>query len=181
MAVQGFLEPSSGDTKSCQLVGWDVSTMGDWRMSNPHTVPANIDLNMDLVYCLPQLSAGNFAYTRPPHLTHGVFAPAPIQGTFALPQDPSGLQIEQLKRHALPQFRLHGSAPSAVAFLPPPPGRGRSRARAQSAPRAASAAPALPATLTPVPRNSGVIICPDFPGWKIPHLSSVGLVRTFPH
>ena len=160
MVVQGFLEPSSGDTKSCQLVGWDVSSMGDWRMTNPNTVPANLDLNMDSIYCIPQLAGGNFAYTRLPHVTHGVFASAPVQGTYAVPQEPSDLLIDQLRAQALSQFRLYGSASSAVAFAPPPPARGRSRARAQSAPRAAPP-PGPAATLTPVPSNLGATICPD--------------------
>lgn len=45
--VRGFLEPSSGDTKSCQMVGWGVCDLSEWRMRNPHTVPANFELDMD--------------------------------------------------------------------------------------------------------------------------------------
>ena len=177
MVVQGFLEPSSGDTKSCQMVGWDVSTLGEWRMHNPHTVPANFDLNMDNIYCIPQLAGENFNYTRLPHLTHGIFSAAPIQGAFALPQDPSDETIGHLRNLALAQSRLHGMAPSAVAFAPPPPARGRSRGRSESARRAVSTPPAQPSELTRVPSGLGVNVS-EVLWWGL-GVSFLFCVRTF--
>ena len=66
--VVGFLEPSSGAASSCQLVGWDVCPYETWRSLSPSTVPTQWDLNMDAIFCIPQLAATNFNYTRLPHV-----------------------------------------------------------------------------------------------------------------
>ena len=66
--VMGFIEPSSGDSKSAQLVGWDTCSIETWRATSPNTVPAGWDLNMDAVYCTPQLSGENFHYMRLPRV-----------------------------------------------------------------------------------------------------------------
>ena len=150
-ALMGFLEPSSGDTKSAHLVGRDVSSMEAWRAAAPNTVSAAIDLNMDSVYVLPQLSGGNFAYTRLRHVSHGVFSAAPIQGAFALPAAPADFLVSQLRAQAMTQSRLYGGAPSAAIFVPPPPGRGRSAVRVASAPRMRA-----PEFLATVPDDIGI-------------------------
>ena len=82
----GFCEPSSGDDKICQLVGWDTCEPDFWKAASPNTVPAAFDLNSDAIYVIPQLSAENFSYMRVPHVSHGVFAAGPITGTYALPR-----------------------------------------------------------------------------------------------
>ena len=151
----GFLEPTSGDTKSCQLVGWDVSSVEAWRAVSPNTVPAAMDLNMDSLFCCPQLSGGNFAYTRLPHVSHGVFAAGPVQGTYAIPAEPTDSNVAHLKALALAQSRLYGAAPSAVAFVPPPPGRGRSARRAGPA-ASFHSTPAAPAAIH---ANLGIVLC----------------------
>ena len=69
--VMGFIEPSSGDCKSAQLVGWDTCSIETWRAISPNTIPAGWDINMDAVYCLPQLSGENFNYMRLPHVFFG--------------------------------------------------------------------------------------------------------------
>ena len=46
--VEGFAEPTSGASKSAQLVGWDVTSLGTWRACSPSTAPAAFDLNMAL-------------------------------------------------------------------------------------------------------------------------------------
>ena len=66
--VYGFLEPSNGASRSCQLVGWDVCTLDFWRSASASTIPPNWEFNMDAIFCLPQLSAQNFEYTRFPHV-----------------------------------------------------------------------------------------------------------------
>ena len=43
--VVGFAEPSSGTARSCQIVGWDVCSVEDWRAASPSTVPAQWDLS----------------------------------------------------------------------------------------------------------------------------------------
>ena len=104
------------------------------------------------------LAGENFNYTRLPHVSHGIFTAAPIQGTYALPQDPSDEVIDHLRNLALAQSRLHGMAPSAVAFAPPPPARGRSRGRSESVRRAVSTPPAQSSELTRVPSGLGVFL-----------------------
>ena len=42
--ISGFAEPSSGDSKSCQLVGWDVCSIDEWRTAAPQTIPSSFDL-----------------------------------------------------------------------------------------------------------------------------------------
>ena len=66
--MTGFLEPSSGASKSCQLVGWDVCTLDLWKAVSNTTVPNNWEFNMDAIFALPQLSGMNFEYTRLPHV-----------------------------------------------------------------------------------------------------------------
>ena len=151
----GFLEPTSGDTKSCQLVGWDVSSIEAWRAVAPNTAPAAMDLNMDSLFCCPQLSGENFAYARLPHVSHGVFAAGPVQGTYALSAEPTDSNVAHLKALALAQARLYGAAPSAVAFVPPPPGRGRPAQRAGSTVRFNS----TPAAPVVIPANLGIVLC----------------------
>ena len=67
--VTGFLEPSSGRAKSCQLVGWGFSSLDIWRSTSPSTVPNQFDFNMDALFFIPQLSGTNFEYTRLPHVS----------------------------------------------------------------------------------------------------------------
>ena len=67
--VTGFIEPSSGDSKSAQLVGWDVCSFDHWRAMAGTTVPNNWEFNMDAIFVLPQLSGTNFDYTRLPHVS----------------------------------------------------------------------------------------------------------------
>ena len=117
------------------MVGWDISSYEEWKAAAPNTVPPAVDLNMDKLFCCPQLSGDNFSYTRLPHVSHGVFAAGPIQGTYALAAEQSDANVAHLKALAIAQSRLYGGAPSAVAFAPPPPGRGRSAVRSASAPR----------------------------------------------
>ena len=59
--VSGFTEPTSGNSRSCQVVGWDVCSIQDWRAISPTTVPPTFVLNMDAVYVIPQLSGANFS------------------------------------------------------------------------------------------------------------------------
>ena len=168
--ICGFTEPSSGNAKSCQVVGWDVCSVEQWRLATPASVPTNFDLadnrapppcsslltvtvvlflgvNMDSVFVVPQLSATNFSYTRLPHVSHGVFCSGPIGGTFAVPSHPSDGVIAHLRSQHLAQALLYGGAPGAVAHIPPPPGRGRSAARGVSRVRAAPVNPPAPARL----------------------------------
>ena len=172
----GFAEPSSGKDASCQLVGWDVVTPDERRSMSPLTMPSQFDLdfnrgvnfphpyspmNMDSVYCLPQLSATNFEYTRLPHVSHGVFCSGPTAGTYALPPQPSDSVADQLRRQHLAQSLLYGGAPSAVVHVPPPPGRGRSMARSASrvrvAPAAHKAVPPAPGAFLPPGRVGAVV------------------------
>lgn len=118
-----------------------MGSIDEWRLASPASVPATFDINMDNVFVIPQLSADNFAYTRLPHVSHGVFCAGPIGGTFAMPQSPSDQLVSQLRAQHLAQSTLYGRAPSAVAHIPPPPGRARSQARAVSRARAAPVDP----------------------------------------
>lgn len=117
--ISGFCEPSSGTSKSCQVVGWDVCSLADWRLASPNTAPSAFDLNMDSAYALPQLSGGDFGYTWLPHVSHAVFSSGPIGGTFAMPPHPSDAVVDQLKAHHHAQSLMYGSAPSAVSHVPP--------------------------------------------------------------
>ena len=42
--ISGFAEPSSGTAKSCQLVGWDTCSLGEWRASATQAIPVSFDL-----------------------------------------------------------------------------------------------------------------------------------------
>ena len=162
--VSGFCEPTNGDTKSCNIVGWDTCSLDMWRACSPTTAISAFDLNMDAVFRIPQLSGVNFGYKRLPHVSHGVFSAGPIGGSFALPSELSDELVVQLRSQHLAQNLLHGHAPSAVAHIPPPPAaRGRSNARGTSRVRAppTAASASAPAT-APV----GILICSVF------HLSS---------
>ena len=44
--VSGFAEPTSGSSKSCQLVGWDVIQPADWKILSPSTFPVQMDINI---------------------------------------------------------------------------------------------------------------------------------------
>ena len=99
---------------------------------------------MDSVFVLPHLSGSGFSYARLPHVPHGMFSAGPIGGTYALPSNQSDVTIAHLRAQHLAQSRLYGSAPTAVAHIPPPPGRARSQTRAGSRARAAPVDP--PAT-----------------------------------
>ena len=136
------------------MVGRGTSSYEDWKASAPNTGPPAVDLNMDKLFCCPQLSGGNFSYTRLPHVSRGVFAAGPIQGTYALAAEQADAIFDHLKALALAQARLYGGAPSAVAFAPPPPGWGRSAVRAASAPRANS----TPAEPVVIPGNLGIVV-----------------------
>ena len=110
---------------------------------------------MDVLYCIPHLSGSGSAYTRLPAVTHGVFVPGPIGGTYAIPPNMSDALIAQLRGQHLAQSRFYGGATRAVAFTPPPPTRGRSTVREPSAVRAKAQPP-------PAPRPDqriGVSIC----------------------
>ena len=138
--VSGFAEPTSGSSKSCQLVGWDVIQPADWKILSPSTFPVQMDINMDAIFVLPQLSGVNFFYTRLPQVSHCVLSAGPIGGTYALPAELTGTLVTQLRQQHLAQSLMYGSAPSAVAHVPPPPGRGRA-ARADSSNRVRSQPP----------------------------------------
>ena len=154
--ITGFTEMTSGPSKSCQLVGWDVCSLADWRTVSPNTAPAHFDLNMDAVFATPQLSGENFGYTRLPHVSHGVFCSGPIGGSYALPSNPSDALIAQLTSQHLAQAILYGRAPTAVAHIPPPPGRGRSQARGASRVRAFPPAADVAAGTAAVPARGFV-------------------------
>ena len=67
-SVVGFLEPSSGDAKSAQLVGWDLCPLLDWELRAANTLPDSpCELNSDVLYVLPQVSAATFSYCRFPN------------------------------------------------------------------------------------------------------------------
>lgn len=83
--VMGFCEPSSGDSKSAQLVGWDVSTPDDWKAMSPNSCPRAWGLNMDAIYATPPMSGESFAHTRMPHVSRGCFCSGPVAGSYALP------------------------------------------------------------------------------------------------
>ena len=184
--VMGFAEPSHGKDVSCQLVGWDVVSLDDWRLQSQLTMPAQFDLisnrghtflslflvNMDNVFCLPQLSAVNFTYTRLPHVSHGVFCSGPIGGTYAVPSQLSDELIVQLRGQHLAQSLLYGSAPRAVAHVPPPPGRGRSLARSASRvrdqPPAYKAVPPAPKAATLAPPKAAAFTAPPRVGIVVP-------------
>ena len=42
--VSGFADPSSGDSRSCHLVGWDTCSIDEWKAVTPTTAPAGFDL-----------------------------------------------------------------------------------------------------------------------------------------
>ena len=42
--VLGFTEPSNGNDRSCQLVGWDVVEPAEWRLMSGLTMPNYFDL-----------------------------------------------------------------------------------------------------------------------------------------
>ena len=107
---------------------------------------------MDSIFVIPQMSGVSFAYTRLPHVSHGVFCAGPIGGTFAVPPNPSDAIIVQLTAQHLAQSRLYGAAPTAAAHVPPPPRRGRSHTRGVSRVRAASVDP-------PALTRVGVLMC----------------------
>ena len=71
--VAGFAEPSSGTAHSCQIVGWDVCSLDEWRQASPASVPANFDL---------AVNRAGFYFRRAlfPHFKHGqCFRPAPAE------------------------------------------------------------------------------------------------------
>ena len=109
-------------------------------------------MNMDNAYLLPKLSAENFAYTRLPHLSHGIFCSGPIAGTLALSSHLSDVQATQLDQQHRAQTVLYGTTPSAAIHVPAP-GCGRSFARGASRVRPAPVA---------VPPRPGAPICPKF-------------------
>ena len=53
--VVGFTEPSSGNARSCQLVGWDICSIDDWRAASPGTVPSQWDLAFNREFFHPSL------------------------------------------------------------------------------------------------------------------------------
>ena len=86
-------------------------------------------LPADAIYCIPQLSGGNFSYTRLPRVSRCVVSSPPIGGAFAVPSEVSPPSAQQLRPKHQAQSLLFGRAPTAVDHVPPPPGRGRSHAR----------------------------------------------------
>ena len=175
----GFIEPSSGDSKSAQLVGWDTCSLEYWRAASPNTAPAGFDINMDAVYCLPQLSGENFLYMRLPHVSCVVYFPASFSWWFfPTPHESRGvLSWSRWGHFCSPPGAVRcisctpeGAAPGSVPVVrrrsyrdclrsPPPPARGRSMAREPSQVRDPPAAPAAPAVAPPV--FFGCLYLPD--------------------
>ena len=49
--VVGFLQPSSGDSRSAQLVGWHTCSLQDWQLTAGNTLPPSPwDLCSDTLY-----------------------------------------------------------------------------------------------------------------------------------
>ena len=51
MCISGFAEPSSGTARSCQVVGWDVCSLDDWRAASPASAPTVFDLAVNRAIC----------------------------------------------------------------------------------------------------------------------------------
>ena len=66
--VAGFVEPTSGDTESAQLIAWGLCDPAVWKMAAPAAIPCYFELNPNALYRLPQLGAGRFLYVRAPRL-----------------------------------------------------------------------------------------------------------------
>ena len=86
--VAGFVEPTSGDSKSAHLIAWDVCEPDVWKMCAPASVPSYFELNPNAMFRLPQLAAESFVYVRFPKTNFAFLAaPTPVFGQFA-PREP---------------------------------------------------------------------------------------------
>ena len=143
--VVGFTQPTSGDSRSAQLVGWHTCDLNDWQLMAGNTLPPSPwDLCSDTPFVFlngfpwfhsqfresfplsPQLSAMNFVYTRLPRVLFTFIAAPAFPDT--LPQP--GCQLEDAIRmernvDAAQQVAYYPSSVAQSSAAAPPP-RGRS-------------------------------------------------------
>ena len=84
--VGGYIDPSSGNARSDQLVGLPTALLLDWKLTCRNTLPPSPwNLNMDAIYGLPQLSARNLTYARVPHVNFRFSAAPAISSVYTVP------------------------------------------------------------------------------------------------
>ena len=121
--VVGFLEPSSGSSKSAHLVGWDVANLSEWQLTSHDTFPTSPwEMCMGAIFCLPQLSGRNFPYSRLPKPLYSFAAAPAISTTYASPACPAEDATDISRGLDLAQRAAYAPAllANAPAFVPPP-------------------------------------------------------------
>ena len=81
--VCGFIEPTSTEKDSAQLIAWDLCDPAVWKMAAPASVPSYFEINPNALFRLPQLGAENFLYVRFPKTNYAFLAaPTPVFSGF---------------------------------------------------------------------------------------------------
>ena len=72
--VAGFIEStSSKEHFVAQLDGWGGTLASEWKLASAASSPEKIELNIDVISTLPQLSKADFPITHAPNVNHGRF------------------------------------------------------------------------------------------------------------